>query len=608
MTAETEKLGPQTRKMDIDFDGIDVKKRLVPVKFSSEQPVPRWRAGRRGLEVLDHSSDAADLGRLNDGANVIMDHDDRDVVGVVEHAQIDPDRAGRALLRFGKGKRANEIFQDVVDKVRTSVSFGYIVKKFEIEERGGETFFNVTKWMPFEITFTSIPWDPTAKVGRSAAEEFNNFESEVIMSKEKNDDKGGVQVSDPEKVDVGDIQQRARREELDRVKNIRAAGERFDCVELAQRAIDDEISVDDFNIKVLEHIADKRKVDTPKTQIGMTRPELGEYSLMRAINAHVERDWSGAGFEAECSRAIEDAVGKSPNGFFVPYEVQQGATTEDVQQRVMTVGTDTAGGYLRATNLLASSFIELLRARVLLGRLNARVLPGLVGNVDIPRLDGGVAFNWVDEEGDATPDDATLGILQLSPKTVVGEVPISRRLLKQSTPSVEAMLMDDMAKGAALAIDLAGFQGSGAAGQPTGVFNTTGVGTVTIAAAGNPTRAEMIEFETDVLNANALMGTLGYVCTAPVQGNMKNRNIDTGSGKFLMEGGQVNGYDVNISTQLAANSIGFGNWEDVVMGMWGVLDIEPDKAEKAAAGGLVLRVFQDVDIGVRHAGSFSVNA
>lgn len=594
-TNRTIKTGIEFRALGLG--SVDEENRTVQVKFSSEHPVARWREGMQGMEILDHAPSSVDLGRLNDGAPVLMDHDGRDIVGVIEKATIDKDRAGRATLRFGKSERASEIFADVVDGVRRTVSVGYRILKMQIEKSGDDIIFRALKWEPFEITFAAVAADPTAQVGRAAD---LKFITEVIEMPDPI-----VEVKEPTQVEITSAIEDAKRAEKDRCANIRMAGEKYDCADLAKRAMDDDSTVESFNKVVLDVLAERQAKVIPQTQIGLTDREVGQWSLIRAANAHIKADWKLAGFELECSRAIEDIVGRSPNGFYVPYELQHKGAD---QKRVMVVGTDSLGGYVKATEVMASSFIDLLRANVLLGRLNARFLPGLIGDVDIPRLDGGVAFNWVAEDADATPDDATLGVVALSPKTVVGEVPISRRLLKQSTPSIEALLMDDMAKGAALAIDLAGFSGTGASGQPTGITVAAGVGTSTITAAGNPDRDEMIDFETDVLTANALNGTLGYVTTAPVQGMMKNKNIDTGSGKFLMENGQVNGYDVDISTQLAANTIIFGNYEDVIIGLWGVLDVEPDKAEKAAAGGLVLRVFQDVDIGIRHAGSFSKNA
>lgn len=42
------------------------------------------------------------------------------------------------------------------------------------------------------------------------------------------------------------------------------------------------------------------------------------------------------------------------------------------------------------------------------------------------------------------------------------------------------------------------------------------------------------------------------------------------------------------------------------MGMWDVLDIMPDTATYAKRAGLVIRVFQDIDVAIRHSESFAV--
>lgn len=586
----------------LEVGTIDVEARTVQIAFSSENPVEMQVRGV-GLvsEILDHSAGAVDLGRLNSNAAVLLEHDKLKVIGKVEKAVISADKIGRAIIRFGKSDMAREVFADVIDGIRSGISVGYKVIKY-VQETSREGLdlptLRAVKWQPYELTLTAIPADYEMQVGRSSELKFN---TEVNTMDTK------PEVKAAPVVEVNDAVEKATRGELDRLDNIRAIGEQYDCVDLARRAMSEKWTVAQMNTEVLTIMEEKVRNTQPVSQIGLSKTETNQFSLMRAINASFNNDWSKAGFEAECSRAIADELGREAQGFYIPFEVQSLQAQRGLQQRVMLAGGTTGGGYLKGTDHLASSFIDLLRANALMGQLNARFLPGLVGNVDIPRLDGGVAFNWVAEDGDATPDDAVLGTVALTPKTVVGEVPISRRLLKQSAPSVEMLLMDDMAKGAALAIDLAAFSGTGT-NQPTGITVASGVGSSTILAPGTPTHVELVEFETDVLTANALGGTLAYCVTAPVQGSLKTTKKDAGSGIFLMENGQANGYPVHVSTQLAANSIIFGNFEDVVIGMWGVLDVEPDKAEKAASGGLVLRVFQDVDIGIRHVGSFSKNA
>lgn len=584
-------VGPLQRSADITREQINTESRTVELAFSSELPVERWF----GNEILDHSPTSVRLGRFRDGAPVLVDHDSTDHVGVIESVSIDSDRRGRVTVRFGKSARAEEVFQDVIDRIRRHVSVRYRIHKAELERSDGdEKTYRVTDWEPFEVSMVSIPADPSVGIGRSADADVKNT---LIIRNEET--KMEINETTPAPaVDVKVMVNEAREKEMARIRSIQAVASKFGKTEEGAEAIRSGKTAEQFYESVLNDMGDAKRA-TPMTALDLSPAEVQKYSLFRALNAHVSGDWSKAGFERECSLEIAERLGREAKGFFVPF---------DVQKRDMTVGTPADGGYLKGTDHLAGGFIEALRAQSVVIGAGARMLTGLVGDVQIPRLDGSAAFYWVAEDANVTSSDLALGQLALAPKTVGGAVPMSRRLLKQSSPSVEDMVLMDLIQGAALAIDLAALAGSGAAGQPTGIINTSGVNTQTITAAGQPTWAEMVGFETKVAEDNGLRGALRYITTAAVRGHLKTAEKATGTAQFLMAGQDCNGYMVDVSTQLAANTILFGNFNDVIIGMWGVLDVAPDTAAKAAAGGLVLRVFQDIDIGVRHAVSFCKNA
>ena len=254
------------------------------------------------------------------------------------------------------------------------------------------------------------------------------------------------------------------------------------------------------------------------------------------------------------------------------------------------------------TDHLGDSFIDALTNRSVVAGAGAQILGGLQGNIEIPKLTTGTAWGWVAEDADAADAAAVTGELALSPKTVSGGVAMSRRLLKQSSPSVEQMIRNDMVRGAALAIDLAALSGSGSSGQPTGITNTTGIGSVT---GGIADFGAMVDLWSAVAVDNAAAEGMAYVLNATNAGTLMQTAKDSGSGIMVLENGKINGYNAIISNQMATGTMVFGDFTQLVIGMWGVLDIVADTATKAAAGGLVLRAFQDVDIGVRHAESFA---
>jgi len=585
------KISTLYRESVVDESTINEEKRTVDIVFSTEMAVER----HFGMEILDHSPSSVDLGRLEQRGAVLVGHNPDDHVGVVDKVSIDPDKIGRATVRFGRSKRAKEVFNDIVDGIRGAVSVGYRIHEMRKEKAGKEGLdqYRATKWQPLELSFVSIPADPNCQVGRSYTDEndiiITNIK-ETIMSEENK----------VPAIDLAAERATAQKDERTRGSQIAELGEKFEAAGLARDFINSGKSVDSFRVALLDKQSDQVIVSKPATEIGLTEKEVRGYSIMNAIRAAASGDWSKAEFERECSLDIAEKLDREAKGFFVPFDVQRSTDFTRVTPPMNT--TDTSN--LVATEHMAGSFIDQLRNNSVVLRAGGRVMAGLVGNVDIPKQTAGSTFTWLAEDADAVDSDVTIGQVTMTPRTIGGAVPITRRLLKQGTPDAEALVRSDLIAGAALAIDLGAISGSGAAGQPTGILNATGINTSTILVNNAPTFAELVAFETAVLTDNALMGALQYVSTPAMQGYLKTSLLDSGSGRFLMEGGQVNGYNMDISNQMALDSILFGNFNDVIIGMWGVLDLSVDIATKAASGGIVLRAFQDVDVAVRHAESF----
>ena len=95
----------QARSFLVERAAIDAEARTATLAFASEMPVERgW-----GVEVLDIAAKSMRMQRLRSGANLLCDHDTRDVVGVVDSVEIGADRVARAVVRFGKSARAQEV-------------------------------------------------------------------------------------------------------------------------------------------------------------------------------------------------------------------------------------------------------------------------------------------------------------------------------------------------------------------------------------------------------------------------------------------------------------------------------------------------------------------
>lgn len=584
------------RSITFDRSAVDEETRTVNLSFSSEVPYERWF----GMEILDHGKGSIRMERITSRAPLLLDHDPSKQIGVIESVKIGSDRRGYAEVRFGKSALADEVFQDVIDGIRSNVSVGYQIHKAKLEEENddGPDVYRITDWSPHEVSMVSVPADFSVGVNRSASDSFE-FEIETITEVKTMGDEVEIQAPVEKKIDVDSIKEQARKAELDRVKRINGIGEKYHATELARQFVDNGKSVDEFiDALAAQRDAQPETGDRPVTELGLSSKDTQRYSLLRAINAQASGSWKGAEYELECSRQIGEKLNREAKGFFVPYEIQM---------RTMNTAVDSAGGALVQQE--SAGFIEYLYNKTVVGSLGATYLPGLVGDLPIPKQTGKSTFYWLGEDDDGTNSEPTVGTVLLMPRTVAGAVPMTRKLMKQSSPAVEAMVQNDLNRGAALAIDVAALNGSGVDGEPLGVLNTTGIATSTIATPGTPTWAETVEFETDVETGNALMGSLAYVTTPTVRGSMKTTSKDTGSGIFVCsDNNMVNGYSCVSTNQMPSNGILFGDFSSIVIGMWGVLDLVTDTATKAASGGLVLRVFQDVDVAVRHIESFCKNA
>lgn len=606
LEGEVANLGVLRRSFPVERAAVNEKDRTVDLSFSSEEPYERWF----GIEILDHAASSVRLGRLQNRGAVLVNHRLDDQVGVVEEVSLGSDRKGRARVRFGKSSRAEEIFRDVVDGIRALTSVGYAIHEMKLEKASeGVDTYRVTDWEPYEISLVSVPADATVGVGRAAEE--TNLETRIIKEKQPMDN---VKEKDApaQAAEIKLVQDQARDAETARIRAIVAVGRQFGYAELADQYVRDGKPVAEFQNAVLAEIGKKAAAGVKDTkEIGLADKEVKNYSLMRAIRALSENNWKNAGFERECHEAVMQKQGIQPghNGIFVPVEVQARMISRELLKRDLTVGTASAGGYLVATDNLASSFIELLRARAKVVQLGARMLPGLVGNVTIPKMSAGGTAYWLSTEATAiTESQQTFGQLALTPKNVGAYTEVSKQLMMQSNPAADALVMDDLSKVLALAIDSAALNGSGASGQPTGVINTAGIGSVTGTSLNWP---GIVEFETDVATANADVDTMAYLTTPAIRGTLKARDkTGTTVGNYVWGGTNLektlNGYRAEVSTQVPSANMLFGDWSQIVIAEWGALEIAINPYASFTAGITGIRGWATVDIGVRQAGAFSL--
>lgn len=581
----------KTRSMGAEAKVIDEEKRTVRIAVSSEEPVER----SFGAEILDHSERSIDLGFARSGRMpLLLDHNPRQQIGVVENVELDGSaRRLRATVRFGKNGLAKEVFDDVVDGIRSNISVGYAVNEMD---REGKDSYRVNSWSPMEVSVVSIPADRTVGVGRAAETSPAQPKTETPKMERT--------MTENTQIDVEAVKAEAARSAAKETAEIYRLAAKHNKRDMADDAVKDGVSLAEFRGKLLDVIGSKPLDDS---EIGMTKKEVRNFSLMNAVRAMANpsdrKAQEAAAFEFEAAAEAARRDGIDPQGLYIPADVQR---SWNLQKRDLNTSDDSA---MVAEAYRGGDFIDVLRNASSIMQAGATMLSGLKGDVKIPKKTAASTAGWISTEGGAASEsEPTFGQVTMSPKTLGAYTDITRLMMMQSSLDIEALIRNDLATGIALAIDNGGLQGSGASGQPTGVKNTSGINAPTAFAAANPTFAEVVAMETAVAEDNALMGNLAYILPAGMYGALKTAVKDSGSGQFVVEpGNTINGYRAIVSNQVTAGDLYFGNFADLLVGMYGGLDITVDPYTASTSGTVRIVALQTCDVAVRHAVSFAYN-
>ncbi len=614
--------GQLLKRAEVADFTVSEDERTIEFPFSSEYPVARYF----GNEVLSHDRGAADLSRLQDSAPLLFNHDPDKVIGVVERAWIDGNqKRGYVSVRFSRNAFAQEVLADVKDGVLRNVSFGYQIDNMEQRSSGD---FVATKWSPYEVSVVSIPADPTVGVGRaldaqpaaSAASPTPETEPEVPM--ENTPDISAVRA---------EAAAEAAKAERARIAGITALTDKHGMAELGRQLIEGGRSLDEARAAVLEKIGAK-PVETV-APVELPAQERARYSITAGIRAALSGDWSSreAGLVRELSKEVQRTSGvsaRAEKSFFVPFSALTRAT-------YVTSGAST-GGDLVATELLADEFIEYLRNNSVMLALGVRTMPGLVGNIDIPRRSGVASTYYLSTETTAiTQSESTFDQVAMSPKNLAALSKYSRQMLLQGTPGIEELVRRDLTDGLNLALDLGILNGSGSSGQPTGILQTSGIGSVAMGTNGGAiTLEKVVDLETEVMIDNGAVNrdSVAYVTNAKVMGALKKLRAGgstSGDGSFLYNAdlqaigrgptpATLNGYGIAVSNQVPStltkgsssgvcSALLMGDFSQAMVGFWGngleiTVGEDQDDFSKALTS---VRGIVTYDVAVRHAESFA---
>ena len=313
----------------------------------------------------------------------------------------------------------------------------------------------------------------------------------------------------------------------------------------------------------------------------------------------------------------------------IPAEIVRDLHTRASEQgqtrtRTLTVAGTNAGAELVGTQHLASEFVAPLREQTWLSRAGVRVLDGLMQDVDIPGQSGVAQASWLTPENQQLTESEldTATILSLSPKEVGVLSSYSRKLLIQSSPGVEGLVVDDQRQVLDRAIEVAVLNGTGASGQPTGidaiasgdvalnVSNTNGTDVdFSRTASGEVGFVQMLQAldgaNIDPMRASFLTSGRGYW-------KLASQLVGTNTAAiYLVRNGTAHTGNAVMATNLIASQVTKGSasnttrlyladWSHCYVARWSGLDVLIDPYTAMDSRKIRVATYSDIDTGWRH--------
>lgn len=401
-----------------------------------------------------------------------------------------------------------------------------------------------------------------------------------------------------------------------------AEGKELDALESEISALDSEIE----KIEKIEAAQKKivaRQSATPRVMPGAPQDGASEYkelkqlastfSISKAMNkAKSGRSLDGA--EAE----VKEMAEQEAKDYGLSLEGQISIPSAFIKigaQKSAALNVGTEGADVVFTEY-GGKVIPYLNPDPVAAKLGVHFLQGLNGNVQWPRVNGELAFAFETETSDVDETTPTFDNVSITPKRFGGYVDVTLQIQKQAPFMVDAMIRNMLNLRYQITLDSQIFNGTGSGNQTTGLFNISGVNTLSLGSgsANNMTYAALLSMKRDCRVANARAGKAGWVTNAygeyalfqtPMQGSGVEGNFilkPDYNGRMLAEPFLVSEIiPSNFSEGGQTDLVGIAyssNWGGLICGLWGGIDLTYDPITQKLGGKdrFIVNAFMDVDV------------
>lgn len=346
-------------------------------------------------------------------------------------------------------------------------------------------------------------------------------------------------------------------------------------------------------------------------QVRHVAQAAGDISLRETINGLMERpQWApnqrAMAAAYELSNACRQQSGTAPNGIWFPLAA--------MSRDLTAASTNSASVYdnkLQAALAPASAVMS-----------GATVLSGLTGSTfSLPCIAAGVdaSATWVTEGTPGDQREPTFKVATLTPKTMVFEIVLSRRLLLNASVDLETELRAEMLRRAMIEIDSAALTGDGAS-EPGGLLNNPDLQVLSAGANGAaPTWAHLVEAEYQASTRAGTMRAAAFLTSPAIRKKLRTTQRAAGLDFIVSDSsGALLGHQLLTSSLVPDNltkgtssgvcsALVFGDMSEIVVGFWGplALDLLVDDRTLSPRGAVRIVARAEVGVAARNIGAFS---
>ena len=318
------------------------------------------------------------------------------------------------------------------------------------------------------------------------------------------------------------------------------------------------------------------KDDDYKENISNRNKMKKQFSLLKAINDIANNRSLDAVSQAVINAGADEmrSAGQSFSGQIqLPVESRAAVTVTDEHDDVIEVQFADLLTPLRAKNVLVAA--------------GAKYMSGLIGDVQVPIMGAG-NVTWEGEVASAQEAGYTFTSKKLQPKRLTAYVDISKQFLVQDSIGAEQAIRADIvaAINSKLESTILG-SAAGSTTTPAGIFYGQSPKTIT-------TFKDICDLEASIEDANVI-GECKYVMSNKAKAALRNMPKSSKSTQLVMENGEVDGTPVLNTSNVEAQNIAYGDWNNLAIGQWGSIDLVVDPYTLAKDGQvrIVINAFFD---------------